>query len=392
MKKTQGMQVTQGKHQIPLLESDKPLFGTGVERTLPYLIGNDFVFKAKKNGKVSKIDPKTELMILDYDDGTNDVVDLSRASVPNSNGGFLITNQKTTNLKVGSKFKEGEVVAKNENFFKGEGDDLTYVTGKLSKVCIAGGSYTFEDSCLITEKLSKDMSAYITMSKEIYLGPNANVQSIVKKGDHIKTGDPLLVYENSYDDKEANMLLDRLGTEYKQAIQEMGTNVVKSKYTGEVVEVKIYFNKPFEELSPSLQKLIKSYNNEVIQKEKFIAANTKKDQNFHHLQFTPTKQVESALIKGKEVDGVLIEILVRHLDNMYIGDKLTASVALKSIIAEVVMDDETPYSETHKDEEISVIISPLSVVNRMTVDLFLQLYLNKVLIELKNKTVDIYKS
>jgi DNA-directed RNA polymerase beta subunit len=83
-----GMQSTQSKHIIPTEKQSRPLFGSGIEKTLAYAISDDFAFKAKKSGVVKQIDTEKELMILSYDDGTEDVVDLSAVQAKNSNGGL----------------------------------------------------------------------------------------------------------------------------------------------------------------------------------------------------------------------------------------------------------------------------------------------------------------
>ena len=183
-----------------------------------------------------------------------------------------ITNKKTPVLAEGQKFKKDTIVAKNEDFFKGNGvtDDITFVSGRLSKVAVMGGSYTYEDSCLINETLSEEMSSYITMIKEASLGPNANVEFLATKGSKIKSGEELMVFENSFDESEANELLDRIGQEFNEAISDLGKNKIVSKYTGEIVDIKILYNHPLEELSPSLQSIIKKYNGDVNSKKNAI--------------------------------------------------------------------------------------------------------------------------
>jgi len=83
-----GMQVTQQKHVIPVAKQNKLLFGSGVEKTIPYILGDDFVAKAKKDGMVESIDEKNHIAILKYNDGTKDIVDISRQLAKNGNGGL----------------------------------------------------------------------------------------------------------------------------------------------------------------------------------------------------------------------------------------------------------------------------------------------------------------
>jgi hypothetical protein len=64
------------------------LYGSGVEKTLPYLLGTDFVNVAEDDGIIQKIDDKNELAIIEYKNGSTDVIDLSAIQSNNSNGGL----------------------------------------------------------------------------------------------------------------------------------------------------------------------------------------------------------------------------------------------------------------------------------------------------------------
>lgn len=89
---------------------------------------------------------------------------------------------------------------------------------------------------------------------------------------------------------------------------------------------------------------------------------------------------------------VLIEIYIKYKDVMGVGDKITFFTALKSIIGEIIPEGYEPYSEFRTDEEISSVIAPGAVLARMTPSILLTMFGNKVLVELKRKLYEIYKS
>ena len=60
-----------------------------------------------------------------------------------------------------------------------------------------------------------------------------------------------------------------------------------------------------------------------------------------------------------------------------------------SIISRVFEAGEEPTDET--GHQVDYIMSPLSIVSRMTGDAFLSLWSNAVLVDLKKKVADIYK-
>lgn len=64
--------------------------------------------------------------------------------------------------------------------------------------------------------------------------------------------------------------------------------------------------------------------------------------------------------------------------------------ALKSIIGEVIPENQEPYSEFRPEEEISSLIAPGAVLARMTPSILLTMFGNKVLVELKRKLYEIY--
>ena len=65
--------------------------------------------------------------------------------------------------------------------------------------------------------------------------------------------------------------------------------------------------------------------------------------------------------------------------------------SLKSVICDVIKEDESPYSDFHPEENVNCIFTPLSIVSRMTMDLYFSLFSNKALIELKKQFLEIMK-
>jgi hypothetical protein len=82
------MQTTQQKHIIPTRKQSKPLFGSGVEKTIAHILSDDFVFRAKEDGVVESINEEDEFAVVRYKSGNKDIIDLSEVMSKNSNGGF----------------------------------------------------------------------------------------------------------------------------------------------------------------------------------------------------------------------------------------------------------------------------------------------------------------
>lgn len=383
-----GMQTQQGKHSVPTVKQSRPLYGSGIERTLPYLLSSDFVVVAKEDGVIEKVDLKNELAVIKYKDGSSGVIDLSDKQSKNSNGGFYITNKKELLFKEGQKFKKDDILAKNPNFFLGnDKENMTYTQGLLCKVAMACGDFTLEDSSIVTERLTNDLGCYVTMKKEVSLPVNTNIIKTVKKHDHVKVGDDLLVFEHSFENQEANDMLISLDDEIGTFISDLSQDRVISKYSGEIVDIKIYWNVDLETCSNSLQKLIKEYVNSIKERKKIVDANG--DIN---TIFEPTEKIENEKIKGVEMEGVLIEYYIRHLDKSKTGDKIVFGTAIKTIISDVIPYGEEPYSELKPEENLDAIFTGLSVVSRMTTDSYCMLYTNKLIKGMKDKMREIWNS
>ena len=387
-----GMTSTQSKHIIPTETNDLPLISSGVEKTIAYQISDTFAIKAKNDGKITKIDRRNGLLFVDYKDGSKDVFDIEPKMNKNSNGGFYAEQRLNILLNKGDQFSKGDILAKNDGFFKEDNrGNISYVQGKLSKIAIHSGAGLYEDSSLITSSMSKKMASKITMKKPVSIGKKANVQFLVQEGQKIKTGQPLVIFEPEFGESEVNELLAKVGDEFSQDIEELTNKMVKSKYTGRVAKINVYYNRPLEEFSPSVRKIIEDYKARYDRKTKAIEKVSKSIHNKSlSLDVPTTEMINSDKIHGEEVDGLLLEIFVEYNDELSVGDKISFYTALKTVISDVIPSDKHPYSD-NKDEEIEAILSPLSIVSRMVPDVYQMMLGNKVLIELKRKIKDIIR-
>lgn len=384
-----AMQVSQTKHTMPVAVMNKQLFGSGANKTLAWMISDDFCFKAKKDGVVQEIDRENKIAILKYDDGSLDAIDLHEVMVKNSNSGFYIKQIFLIPYKEGEKFKKNDVIAYNPSFFSGKGNDIDYCPGTLAKVAITAGDFAFEDSTIVSESLSEKCAANVTICKSVSVDPNTIIHKIVGVGQHVQSGDTLLEFTSNQDAVSADILqglYDTLGDEDFGAISK---EEVKTKYTGEIVDIKVYYNKPFEELSPSLQDLINNYKKMILRrKEKLQKLGVKTSS----LKLPSTEMQTNRKIEGTEYDGVLINFYIEHVDKMGPGDKITYSTALKGVISKLLPNEEAPISEFREDQVVEAILTPTGIISRMCLDVYSLLYVNKVLIELGQQIKEIWNS
>ena len=384
-----AMSSKQSKHIVPIEKSSPVLISNGVEQAVQYHLSNDFIVRAKEDGKVIQVDEETGLVIVQYKSGEKQAIDTSPKIVKNGAGGFYLSNQLSCDLKVGQTVKQNDIIASDKNFF--HNDKLNgnrFNIGSLQKVACMSTYSTYEDSSFITKKLSEDMTAKIVMQKPVVLGKNANVDHIVNVGDEVQVGDELMRFELSFEQDNLNNFLASIGEDLQEEIKSLGKTPIKSKYTGTVIDIKMYSTVDLEELSPSLRRLMTKYYERIKKKHKVIDSHDKSKAIYKMgiLLNEATGKIETkdGKIKGNEVgDGVLIEFYIQYRDKLGVGDKITYFTALKSVIGEQIEEGYEPYTEFRPDEEISSAIAPGAILARMTPSILLTMFGNKVLVELK---------
>ena len=326
-----SMAAKQSKHVIPVKNSCPALISNGYDEAIRFSLSSDFVVNADEDGTVVDYNEKCGVMVVEYKSGKRRAIDLAPHVVKNGGGGFWLNNQLITKLKVGDKFKKDAVLAYHKDFFTD--DDFNGVrmnVGVLEKVAITSSYDTYNDSACITQKLAKDAESDMTFCKQIVIGKNSNIYSIKNVGDHVEIGDSLIDFDVSFEDNELNKLLSHLSDENKEVLEENATNSIKSKYAGTIIDIKIYSSVELEELSESLQKVVKSYYARIDNKKKFVSKydtdNNSSIVKCGLLLNESTGKVEPnmyGVIKGQKVqDSVLIEFYIEHSDIMGCGDKL----------------------------------------------------------------------
>lgn len=393
-----AMASQQTKHMVPTVKSSPVLISNGADEVFRFNLSSDFVVNAEEDGKVVEYDEESQLMVVEYKSGKHRAIDLSNHIVKNGAGGFYLPNQLQTKLRVGDKFKQDDCLAYHTKFFSESKLNGTRMTiGPLAKVAIMSTFNTYEDSAGVTEKLAKDLSAELVFNDPAVVSMNSNVDFIAKVGDHVNIGDTLIQYDTGYDDStELNKFLSALNDSQMDEINEISKNNIKAKHSGVIVDIKIYCTVETEQLSPSLQKIVKAYYSKINKKNKLLDKydNSNPTVKCGVLLTEAAKKTEPniyGVVKGQKVtDGVLFEFYISHVDTFGVGDKLVWFTALKGVCCEVIPEGFEPYSEYRPEEEVSGTISENAILGRMTPSIILTVLGNKMIVELKRHLEDIY--
>ena len=240
------------------------------------------------------------------------------------------------------------------------------------------------------------MATEVVMQKQAVLGPNTNVDYMVKVGDKVNAGDELIRFERSFNEDSLNALLLNVGEEMKEDIIMSGKDKVKSKYSGVIEDIKVYCTVSLEELSPSLRKIVNAYYTKIRAKKKLLEQYDDKGSvvKCNMLFNEPTGKVETnnGKLRGAIVnDGVLIEFYIKVHDEVGVGDKIVFFSALKSIVGNVIPEGQEAYTLSRPDESIDAVLSCNSLIARGISSAPKMLMSNKLLVELSRKLKEIYE-
>ncbi len=176
------------RQAVPLLRTEAPLVGTGMEKTVARDSGVTVV--AKRDGVVENVDSTRIVVKADKSSGARDTgVDIyNLVKYQRSNQNTCI-NQRPI-VMVGDQVKAGDVIADGPSTEMGE-----LALGRNVLVALMPwGGYNFEDSILISERVVKEdiytsihIEEFECVSRDTKLGPEEITRDIPNVGDEALT-------------------------------------------------------------------------------------------------------------------------------------------------------------------------------------------------------------
>mgnify|MGYP007069836582 CR=1 FL=1 len=376
--------VQTSKHSVRTEESDPLLVTNGADEAMAYMTTNRFAYKAAEDGIV--VEATEDYIIIEYKSGKKAYINLRETIEKNSDGGYYVPLKldAADGIKVGVKFKADQILAYDKLSFSnnlGESNNLAYNVGKLAKVAILHTDEGLEDSGIISASMAKKLATRVDLKYDIVVEKDSRIISMVKVGDHIEASDNLLVFEDAFDDEDAQELMNSLAD---GEISEIGKRKVVSDVTGVVKGIKIYRTTELEDMSPSLRKIVSAYEKPL----KEQAAKLK--ENGLSISSVPAHYVLPATGKLKKAqDAVLIEFYVEYLDTVGVGDKVVYNAANKAVEKSIFPEGLEPYTEFRPEEKIDALVGDTSIAKRLVSSSYLYGSIQKLMIELDRSVKDI---
>lgn len=389
------------KHGMRTNHQDPLLVTNGADQALPYITSDTFAHKAKDFGIIKEV--TDDYAIVEYrphgannsKDSYREFIDLRERVEKNSDGGFYITIKLdlNDNIKKGSTVEKGDIIAYDKSSYSnsvGNGKQLAYNIGTLTKVAVMHTDEGFEDSAVISEDLAKKMGSEIVLQVDVLLDAKDIILNSIQPGVPVQEGDSLMIYQSSFEDEDATKIIEKLvdknDKDSVEMINDLGKIKVKSKVTGILQDIKVYRTVELNDMSNSLKRFVNSIESKAKSLKDTIKKNGIPNMNS---SIEPT-EVLPPIGKLKHAEGkVLVEYYIKYFDNMSVGDKLVYFSALKGVVKNIFPGGQEPYSEFRPKETVHSFLPVGSVNGRMVGSVLVHGAINKVLIELDRKVKDI---
>ncbi|MDR0404790.1 MAG: DNA-directed RNA polymerase subunit beta, partial [Oscillospiraceae bacterium] len=267
------------RQAVPLLTTEAPIVGTGVE----YKAGVDsgVCILSKEDGVIKKVN--ADSIVVDYDSGGTETFKVAKFA--KSNKGTCFNQIPTVNC--GQKVEKGEVLADGPSTSGGE---ISLGKNVLVGFMVWEG-YNYEDAILISEKIVREdvytsihMEEYEIEARDTKLGseeitrdiPNVSEDAlrnldefgIIRVGAEVKSGDILVGKITPKGETELTAeerLLRAIFGEKAREVRDTSLRVPHGEY-GIVVDVKVFTREDSRnELYPGVNKVVRCY---VAQKRK----------------------------------------------------------------------------------------------------------------------------
>ncbi|MCH2188407.1 DNA-directed RNA polymerase subunit beta, partial [Candidatus Gracilibacteria bacterium] len=331
------------RQAVPLLRSESPIVGTGMERVVGE--GSGYVVLAEENGEVLGVDAK-HITVL-YKNGEKKTYEFKTFNRSNHDH---IVHQKPV-LSKGDKFKKGDILCDGHSIENGE-----LALGKnLLVAYMPWKGYNFEDAIIISSKLveqdtytSIHIKEYSMDVRETKLGPEQTTDDIPN------------VSAAKLKDLDVDGII-RTGA-YVQ-----GGDILVGKITP----------KGEQELSPE-ERLLRAIFGD---KSKDV-----KDSSLRLPSGQGGKILDVHVLRKENGDnlptGVFkqVKVFVAQTRKIEVGDKMAGRHGNKGIVSRVVPVEDMPF--TSEGKPVDIILNPLGVVSRMNIGQVLETHLGMAAKEL----------
>lgn len=321
--KRMGFISIQHEHGVAVNGQMENILRTGYEPVIAHRASEMFAVTAKQKGVVKEV--TEEGISVQYADGSTKSYPLGRQY--GENAGMTIPHTLVTNLKVGTKFTEGDAIAFNKGFFKPDTlnpRQVVWCNGTYANFALCEPADVIEDASVICQELANMLETEQTKQRTIIVKFSQAVHRLVKVGESVKYDDVLCILQDDitsgldlYDDADIDSL------------KALGSQAPKAKYDGVVERIEVFYRGDKEDMSDAIRKIVNQSDRETASRRKAMG------------KTVVTGEVDEGFkVKGNSIplDSVAIRIYITGPEPAGVGDKIVLVNQLKSIIGKVIKE------------------------------------------------------
>jgi len=324
------------KQAVPLMVTDSPIVGTGMEYKAA--VDSGVVIVAKEAGRVEHVEANK--IVIARADGQKDIYDLIKFKRTNQGTCF---NQRPI-VALGDIVEKGQVIADGPATSKGE-----VALGKNALIgFMTWEGYNYEDAVLLNERLVRDdvytslhIEEYSHEARDTKLGPeeitreipnvgedalkDLNAEGIIKKGTEVRAGDILVGKITPKGETELTAeerLLRAIFGEKAREVRDTSLRVPHGE-SGIVVDVRVFSHEQGDELPAGVNKVVRVY---IAQKRKIS-----------------------------------------------VGDKMAGRHGNKGVVSRILPPEDMPFLPD--GTPLDIVLNPLGVPSRMNIGQVLEVHL-----------------
>ena len=335
------------RQAVPLLRTEAPYIGTGLERKVA--IDSGAVVSSKAKGKVTKVDAK----VIEIEDEKGKIHKHRLLNFERSNQSMCL--HQTPLVDLGDKVEKGQVIADGPAT---KGGDLALGRNILMAFMPWEG-YNYEDAILISDRLRKD---------DVFT--SIHIEEYEIEARNTKLGDEEITREIPNVSEEALKNLDARGIIVVGSEVEAGDILVgKTAPKGETEP-------------PAEEKLLRAIFGEKARDVRDTSLRMP-----HGSKGTVVEVLELSRENGDELKAGVnrsIRVFIAEKRKITVGDKMSGRHGNKGVVSRVLPAEDMPFLEdgTHLD----VVINPLGVPSRMNIGQVLEVHLGMAMGKLDGGT------
>ena len=250
---------------------------TGYEQVLAQRTSDIFATSALHDGIVKQITDTG--IIVEYKDGDVKGYELGRRY--GSAAGLTIPHSVITEMKVGQKFKEGDIICYNNNFFEKDilnPTNIVWKAGITVKTALMESTATLDDCSAISAKTAELLTTKTTKVKNVIVDFKQNIHNLLKVGTEVESEDILCMIEDPLSSEVS--LFDKESLDTLRMLSAMSP---QTKAKGRLEKIEIYYHGDIEDMSMSLREICNSTNRDLAKHNKSVGKKVftgKVDENF----------------------------------------------------------------------------------------------------------------